>query len=62
MAEALIVDRAISDAIYRHESRDKLLTAVKQSGFQPIVANARDLVLRGITTADEVYRTIHTTD
>ncbi|MBQ9041560.1 MAG: Flp pilus assembly complex ATPase component TadA [Eggerthellaceae bacterium] len=62
VAEALIVDRAISDAIYRHESRDKLLTAVKQSGFQPIVANARDLVLRGITTADEVYRTIHTTD
>ncbi len=62
VAEALVVDRAISEAIHKEAPRDELMAAVRASGFEPIVNNARDLVLRGITTIDEVNRTIHTTD
>jgi len=62
VAEALVVDRDVSDAIYRQAPREQLVAAVNESGFEPIIANARDLVLQGITTVDEVYRTIHTTD
>ena len=62
VAEALVIDRAIRDAVHHEVSRDQLMAAVRNSSFQPIMENARDLVLRGITTAEEVYRTIHTTD
>lgn len=62
VAEALVVDRAISECIHTEAPREELMAAVRASGFEPIVANARDLVLRGITTVDEVNRTIHTTD
>ena len=62
VAEALVIDRAIRNAIHHQVSRDELMVAVRNSGFQPVMENARDLVLRGITTVDEVYRTIYTTD
>ena len=62
VAEALMVDRKIANAIHHQSSREELLQAVQESGFQPTLVNARDLVLRGITTVDEVYRTIYTTD
>ena len=62
VAESLVIDRAIREAIHRQVPRDELMRAVQASGFQPIMENARDLVLQGITTAEEVYRTIHTTD
>ena len=62
VAEALVVDRAISEAVHKEASRDELMAAVRASGFEPIVANARDLVLRGITTIDEVSRTIYTSE
>ena len=60
VAEALVINRAISSAIHHATSRDELMQAVNASGFQPIIVNARDLVLRGITTTDEVFRTIYT--
>jgi len=62
VAEALVIDRDISNAIHKEAPRDELMAAVRASGFEPIINNARDLVLRGITTIDEVNRTIHTTD
>ena len=62
VAEALVIDRKISRCIHQRDSREALAQAVRESGFQPIMVNARDLVLRGITTIDEVYRTIYTTD
>ena len=39
-----------------------VMAAVRESGFKPILDNALDLVLRGITTTEEVRRTIYTTD
>lgn len=62
VAESLIVNRSISNAIRHGASQDELMKAVEDSGFQPIMQNARELVLSGITTVDEVFRTIHTTD
>ena len=62
VAEALVIDRAIRDAIHNQAPREQLMAAVRASGFEPIGVNARDLVLQGITTVDEVYRTINTID
>ena len=62
VAEALVIDRDISNAIHKEAPREELMAAVRASGFEPIINNARDLVLRGITTIDEVNRTLHTTD
>ena len=62
VAEALIVDRHVSEAVHRELPREKLLEAVERSGFRSIVDNARELVLNGVTTFEEVRRTIHTTD
>ena len=62
VAETLVIDHEIRDVIHRGGTRDQLMSAVRRSGFQPIMENARDLVLKGVTTSDEVFRTIHTTD
>ena len=61
-AEILVVDDKIKSAIHERSSRDVMLAAVEESGFVPILQNCRDLVLSGITTVDEAYRTINTTD
>lgn len=62
VAECLIIDRAIAEAIRSHAPREELMKAVYASGFQPVQQNARELVLNGISTVEEVFRTIHTTD
>lgn len=61
-AEILVVDDKIKSAIHMRVPRDEMLAAVADSGFVPILDNCRDLVLAGITTVDEAYRTINTTD
>ncbi len=62
VAEALVVDRAMAQAIHHQAPRSELQRAVAAAGFQPIIHNARELVLQGTTTVDEVNRTIYTTD
>ncbi|MBR3234728.1 MAG: type II/IV secretion system protein, partial [Atopobiaceae bacterium] len=62
VAECLIIDRAIAEAIRSGAPREELMKAVYASGFQPVRQNARELVLKGISTVEEVFRTIHTTD
>ena len=62
VAECLIIDRAIAEAIRSGAPREELMKAVYASGFQPVQQNARELVLKGISTVEEVFRTIHTTD
>ncbi len=62
VSECLIIDRAIAEAIRSGAPREELMKAVYASGFQPVQQNARELVLNGISTAEEVFRTIHTTD
>ena len=62
VAEALTIDHAIREAIHTQAPRSELMKAVAASGFSPIIENARDLVLQGITTTEEVQRTVYTTD
>ena len=62
IAEALVVNKDMRDAIHHQAPREQLMAAVRASGFEPILDNAVDLVLRGITTTEEVRRTIYTTD
>jgi type IV pilus assembly protein PilB len=62
VAEVLMIDKAMRQAIHEQRSREDLMVAVRASGFQPIIQNCRELVLNGITTAEEAFRTIFTTD
>ncbi len=67
VAEILSIDNAISQAIHaRQYSLEKssadLKQAVAASGFTPILDNCRQLVLEGVTTVDEVMRTIYATE
>ena len=57
-----MIDKAMRQAIHEQRSREDLMVAVRASGFQPIIQNCRELVLNGITTAEEAFRTIFTTD
>ena len=62
VAEVLVLDHDISRAIHEGASRAQLMAAVRNSGFVPIIHNARELVLDGITSAEEAFRTIYTTE
>ena len=46
----------IGDAPY-----DELLTAAKKNGYRTMRDSCRELVLRGVTTAEEASRTINST-
>lgn len=61
-SEILIVDEALKSAIHSRASRDEMIAAVNNAGFSPIMENCRDLVISGVTTAHEAFRTINTTD
>ena len=61
-SEILVVDDALKNAIHLRSPREEILAAVNASGFSPIIENCRDLVISGITTAQEAFRTINTTD
>ncbi len=61
-AEILHVTPRLSRAIHDRSSRDEFTAAVSASGFHPIAENCRDLVLKGITTSDEVLRTVFTAE
>ena len=58
VAEVLVVDEKIRAAIHGGD-RDEVRAAAAAAGFEPIDVNARDLVLKGITTADEVLRAVY---
>lgn len=62
VAETLVIDRDVANAIHEEASRAELLERVKATGFVPIMENCRELVLMGETTSDEVYRTVFSTD
>lgn len=55
--EILNVTAPIRQAIYAND-RTRLADAMAQSDFQPIMDNCRDLVLEGVTSADEVRRIV----
>lgn len=60
--EILVITHDIKRAIHDRESSDKLIAAVKASGFSSLLDNCRKLVLQGATTAQESFRVISATD
>lgn len=58
-AEVLVVTSKVREAIHSG-NRDRLTQAVIDSDFEPFQKNARDLVVQGITTIDEMVRTVYT--
>lgn len=60
--EILIIDSRIREAIHENVSHSKLMDAVKASGFTSMQENCCKLVLQGVTTSDEAFRTLNATD
>lgn len=56
--EVLSVDRTIRQAILRGESQSQISERAVEDGMQTLWASARRKVLDGVTTADEMYRTV----
>lgn len=60
--EILIMNEELRECIVEEKDKRALRQAVKSSGFVPMVENARRLIENGITTVEEVCRTISRTD
>lgn len=59
--ELLVLNGEIRQAISERRPQAELLAAVARSGFSPILESCRSLVLQGVTTAGEAYRTVNIT-
>lgn len=59
--EILMLDRDLKRAIAEGRHRDEILDTVKSERYSTLADNARDLVLRGITSAEEAIRILNTT-
>jgi len=60
--EILVMNADIKQKFHARAPRTELLRAIDASGFQRIVEDCIRLVLDGVTTAQEVYRVLHSTD
>lgn len=60
--EILIMNEELRECIVEEKDKRALRQAVKSSGFVPMVENARRLIENGVTTVEEVCRTISRTD
>lgn len=60
--EILTVDHALRELIAARAPRDQLYAAVRKAGFHSLRDGCRELVLQGVTTAEEAYRTIHSSE
>jgi len=58
ISEIIVVNSKLKDGIYDGKSPSELFEIAKESGFVPIVEDAKQKILTGITTVDEVFRTI----
>ena len=59
--EILMVNREVRRLVNDDAAYDELLAAAKKNGYRNMRDSCRDLVLRGITTAEEAARTINST-
>ena len=59
--EILVLNGEIRRAVAERAPQAELLSAVERSGFHPMLESCRELVLQGVTTAEEAFRTINTT-
>ena len=60
--EILMMTADIKQKFHERAPREELLKAIYASGFQTILHDCIRLVLDGITTAEEAYRVLHSTD
>ena len=60
--EILTLSAEVKQMIYDRRPHTELMQAVMHTGFTPLLNSGREMVISGITTAEEVFRTIHTTD
>ena len=56
-----MVNREVRRLVNDDAAYDELLAAAKKHGYRTMRDSCRDLVLRGITTAEEAARTINST-
>ncbi len=56
VAEVLMVDRKVAQCIHTGADRAELMDAIRNAGFEPLIQNARELVLNGVTTVEELVR------
>ena len=52
----LIIRDDIADALRRGDTADFVKLAKAQEGFQPLIINALELAVNGVTTLEEVLR------
>jgi type IV pilus assembly protein PilB len=62
VAEVLMVDRKVAQAIHLGVSRSELMDAIVQAGFEPLIKNARELVVNGVSTVEELLRVAYDAD
>lgn len=60
--EILTVNRALRDKIISGAPRDELLDTIRQGDFTSLREGCRDLILSGVTTVEEAYRTLHASE
>lgn len=60
--EILMMTADVKQKFHERAPRDVLMKAVRDSGFRTILEDCTRLVLEGLTTADEAYRVLHSTD
>lgn len=60
--EILMLNGEIKQKIHERAPREELMKAIRHSGFQTIMQDCTRLVLDGVTTAEETYRVLHSTD
>ncbi|MDO5445022.1 MAG: GspE/PulE family protein [Eubacteriales bacterium] len=60
--EILTINHELRGKIMKHADRDDILESALKDGFVPLAERCRQLVLEGVTTAEEAAKTIHSTD
>ena len=59
--EILMVNREVRRLVNDDAAYDELLAAAKKNGYRTMRDSCREMVLRGVTTAEEASRTINST-
>jgi len=60
--EILVINRAMKQAISDGVPHSELEKIIRESDFVPMIRDCARLVMEGVTTADEAYKTVHSTD
>lgn len=60
--EILTVGRALRDKIVAGAPRDELLDTIRKGDFTSLREGCRDLIISGVTTVEEAYRTLHASE